>query len=70
MMQKQAVPSNVLTAVNAMLEPYGYDTAMLTRPNPTEENTRIFVGSYDFHLKKINELWKIDMFKYNLKYLF
>ena len=38
-------------------------------PNPTEQNTRIFVGSYNFHLKKINKLWKINMFKYNLKYI-
>ena len=47
MMQKQAVPPNVLTAVNAILEPYGYNTAMLTRPNSTEENSKRYLSIPD-----------------------
>jgi hypothetical protein len=46
---------------------YGIATHYL--PNPTGQNSRMFVGSYNFHLKKINEDWKIDHFKYNLKYI-
>jgi hypothetical protein len=38
-------------------------------PNKTNQNTRIFVGSYDFHLIKNGENWQIDKFKYNLKYI-
>ena len=32
-------------------------------------NTRTFVGSYNFHLSKINNDWKIDSFRFNLKYV-
>jgi hypothetical protein len=38
-------------------------------PNKTNQNTRIFVGSYDFHLIKADENWQIDRFKFNLKYM-
>lgn len=37
-------------------------------PNPSGDNTFTFVGSYNFHLVKKNQSWKIDMFKFNLKY--
>lgn len=33
------------------------------------ESTRRFVGSYDFHLIKIEDDWKIDKFKFNLKFI-
>ena len=46
---------------------YGIATHYL--PNPTGQNSRMFVGSYNFHLKKIKDDWKIDHFKYNLKYI-
>jgi len=32
-------------------------------------NTRTFVGSYDFHLIKINGKWLINKFKFNLKFI-
>jgi SnoaL-like protein len=38
-------------------------------PNPTNRNTRVFVGSYDFHLVKGERGWKIDRFKFNLKFI-
>lgn len=38
-------------------------------PNATNQNTRTFVGSYDFHLRKTGEAWRIDQFKFNLKYM-
>jgi hypothetical protein len=32
-------------------------------------NTRTFVGSYDIHLMKEDGKWKIDRFKFNLKFV-
>ena len=46
---------------------YGIATHYLK--NKTGKNTRTFVGSYDFHLLKIDDGWKIDSFTFNLKYL-
>lgn len=45
-----------------------YGIALHYLPNQTGENTRTFVGSYDFHLMK-GERWQIDLFKFNLKYI-
>ena len=30
---------------------------------------REFVGSYDFHFTKTGKAWKLDEFKFNLKYM-
>jgi hypothetical protein len=38
-------------------------------PNPSGHNTRVFVGSYDFELKKEGAQWRITMFRFNLKYV-
>lgn len=38
-------------------------------PNRTTKNTRTFVGSYDMHLIKKDDDWKINKFKFNLKYI-
>ena len=46
-----------------------YGIASHFLPNKTNQNTRIFVGSYDFHLIKNGEEWQIDKFKFNLKYI-
>lgn len=46
---------------------YGIAYHYLT--NPSENNTRVFVGSYDFHLIKQQDSWKIDRFKFNLKFI-
>jgi hypothetical protein len=32
-------------------------------------NTRTFVGSYNFHLTKENNKWLIDSFRFNLKFI-
>jgi hypothetical protein len=45
-----------------------YGTASHYLPNKSNRNTRIFVGSYEFHLIK-NETWQIDRFKFILKYI-
>ncbi|MDJ0984112.1 MAG: nuclear transport factor 2 family protein [Desulfobacterales bacterium] len=46
-----------------------YGIAFHYLPNVTGQNSRTFVGSYNFHLKKIGPVWKIDIFKYNLKFI-
>ena len=56
-----------LTEDGAQVFCYGIASHYL--PNKTNKNTRTFVGSYDFHLVKIDDAWKIDRFKFNLKYL-
>lgn len=33
------------------------------------QNTRTFVGSYNFHLTKAGGSWRIDRFKFNLKFI-
>ncbi len=32
-------------------------------------HTRVFVGSYDFGLRRQDGRWRIDRFRFNLKYL-
>ncbi len=46
-----------------------YGIALHYLPNPTNKNIRIFVGSYDLHLLKVDVVWKIDGFKFNLKFI-
>jgi len=46
-----------------------YGTAFHYLPNPTERNTRTFVGSYNFHMVRSDAGWKIDHFKFNLKFI-
>jgi hypothetical protein len=36
-------------------------------PNSTGMNTRVFVGSYDFHLRREDARWLIDQFRFNLR---
>jgi hypothetical protein len=50
-------------------EVFCYGIASHYLPNKTNQNTRIFVGSYNFHLIKNGEVWQIDKFKFNLKYI-
>jgi hypothetical protein len=46
-----------------------YGLASHYLPNDTGLNTRTFVGSYDFHLARIDGVWRIDQFRFNLKYI-
>jgi 3-phenylpropionate/cinnamic acid dioxygenase small subunit len=46
-----------------------YGIALHYLPNPSNNNTRVFVGSYDFHLVRVNSGWRIDRFKFNLKFI-
>jgi hypothetical protein len=46
-----------------------YGIAYHYLPNSTGRNTRVFVGSYDFHLRESGGSWRIDRFKFNLKFI-
>lgn len=46
-----------------------YGIALHYLPNPTNQNTRTFVGSYNFHLVKTEAGWKINALKFNLKFI-
>ena len=46
-----------------------YGTASHYLPNASGEHTRLFVGSYDFHLEKDGAAWRIHRFRFNLKYM-
>jgi 3-phenylpropionate/cinnamic acid dioxygenase small subunit len=46
-----------------------YGIAYHYRRNESGRNTRTFVGSYDFHLVRDGEEWRIDAFRFNLKFI-
>jgi len=46
-----------------------YGVAYHYRRTRFGRNTRVFVGSYDFHLRLGDGSWRIDMFRFNLKFI-
>jgi hypothetical protein len=46
-----------------------YGIALHYRRTRSGQNTRTFVGSYDFHLLRLEGRWRIDSFRFNLKFL-
>jgi SnoaL-like domain len=46
-----------------------YGIASHYRKTRSGRNTRVFVGSYDFHLRLVRHRWLIDRFRFNLKYV-
>jgi hypothetical protein len=46
-----------------------YGIASHWRPNPTGRNTRTFVGTYDVGLRRDGVRWRINRFRFNLKYV-
>jgi hypothetical protein len=59
----------VVTINNHAAEVFCYGIALHYLPNKTNQNTRTFVGSYNFHLVKKDSHWQIDKFKFKLKYI-
>lgn len=62
----------VIETVNRLFintEVFCYGVAWHYLQNKTDRNTRTFVGSYDFHLVNQDGEWKIDRFKFNLKFI-
>ena len=54
---------------NNEAEVFCYGIAYHYKSVPSGMNVRTFVGSYNIHLTKNNEEWKIDAFKFNLKFI-
>ncbi|MEM6736139.1 MAG: nuclear transport factor 2 family protein [Bacteroidota bacterium] len=50
-------------------EVFTYATATHYKADAAEGTTRTFVGTYNLGIEKINDNWKINSFKYNLKYM-
>lgn len=46
-----------------------YGIAYHYRPTKSGKDTRVLVGTYDFHLKRPGEEWKISMFRFNLRFI-
>jgi hypothetical protein len=46
-----------------------YAVAYHYRRTRSGRNTRVFVGSYDLHLRLQDGAWKIDSFRFNLKFV-
>jgi hypothetical protein len=46
-----------------------YGIAYHYRRTKSGRNTRLFVGSYDFHLRLQRGDWRIDLFRFNLKFV-
>ena len=46
-----------------------YGIAYHYRRTVSGRNTRTFVGSYDFHLRQQDGDWRIDLFRFNLKFI-
>ena len=53
---------------NNSADVFAYATATHYKNSAVNGKTREFIGSYDLHLLKTGNTWKIDKFKYNLKY--
>jgi len=61
---------NFLVTLNGdEAEVFCYGIASHYLENSSGQNTRVFVGSYDFHLIRLQQEWKIDRFRFNLKYI-
>ena len=48
-------------------EAFCYGIAYHHRPNIPAKNTRTIVGTYDFHLTRSGDRWRIDGFRFNVK---
>jgi hypothetical protein len=59
----------IVTVHGDEADAFCYGIALHYLPNKTNQNTRTFVGSYNFRLRRVGTLWKIDRFKFNLKYI-
>jgi hypothetical protein len=46
-----------------------YGIAYHYRRTYSGQNTRVFVGSYDFHLQRRSDGWRIDLFRFKVKFV-
>ena len=61
--------NHLVNTKDTTAEVFVYATATHYKESATLGKTREFVGSYDLHLTKNENGWRIDKFKYNLKYI-
>jgi hypothetical protein len=61
--------NHLVTITDDEADVFVYATATHYKEAAAMEKTREFVGSYDLHLVNTNAGWRIDSFKYNLKYM-
>ncbi|MBI5473546.1 MAG: nuclear transport factor 2 family protein [Ignavibacteriae bacterium] len=59
----------VVTINGSEADAFCYGIAIHYLPNAQNQNTRTFVGSYNFHLSKRAQSWRIDKFKFKLKFI-
>jgi hypothetical protein len=60
---------NYLIQINGeVAEAFAYATATHYKKSATQGNTREFIGTYNLHFRRTDSGWRIDQFKYNLKY--
>ncbi|MCG8701924.1 MAG: nuclear transport factor 2 family protein, partial [Bacteroidales bacterium] len=65
----QHLAGNYLVTINPdSVDVFAYATATHYKENTTRGKTREFVGSYNLHLVNKDKHWKINRFKYELKY--
>jgi hypothetical protein len=61
---------NILVHIRGMdASLFCYGIAIHYLPNPSGRNTRTFIGSYDLHLVRQGQGWKIDGFAYHSKFV-
>lgn len=66
----QHLAGNYLVTVNTdSVDVFAYATATHYKESATRGKTRDFVGSYNLHLVHKDKSWKINRFKYQLKYV-
>ena len=66
----QHLAGNYLVKVDGdTAEVFAYANATHYKAAAVEGNTREYVGSYDLHLVKVASGWRIDGFRYNMKYV-
>ncbi len=63
------VGNHLVTLEGFTAEVFCYSSAIHYREAAEYGMTREFVGSYDLHLTQTEKGWRIDAFKYNLKFM-
>lgn len=59
----------LVTLKDEQADVFAYATATHYKSSATLGKTREFVGTYDLHFINTPQGWRIDRFKYNLKYM-
>jgi hypothetical protein len=58
-----------ITVRGGEADAFCYGIAYHYRQTASGRNTRVFVGSYEFHLRRDGERWAIDRFRFNAKFV-